>query len=463
MALPFIERMWPRSLSGRLMLATLAGMVAAAGVVAVAMLAARPSVASMMARELAKAADRIDQGLRIDAAGNASVHLDRRKSDIYDAMRKDAAYRVVDAGGRTVASSGEGPLLDALQSMPLAVREFRMPAPDGDMAILADARPVVRDGRRYTVQVARSDRLVLTLDEYEGQLYLQAGLASAACALAVFCLVVFLTVRRMLRPLHEASLAASRIEPRNLTARLRVDGLPGEIRPLVQAFNAALERLEAGYRVQQEFLAAAAHELKTPLALLRTGLELGDAADRKMLLREADLMARHVHQLLHLAEVSEVQNYRFSSFRPDSVAADAIDYLARMAANRSVALVLQGDEADTGTIVADAGAMFVLMKNLLENALNHSPEGGVVTLALDATGFSVADEGPGIDEADRPLLFQRFWRGPRAGHEGTGLGLAICREIALAHGWHIDVAVAAGRKGAVFRVHFDARQGGLQP
>ncbi|WP_434213092.1 HAMP domain-containing sensor histidine kinase [[Pseudomonas] boreopolis] len=454
MALPFIERMWPRSLSGRLMLATLAGMVAAAGVVAVAMLAARPSVASMMARELAKAADRIDQGLRIDAAGNASVHLDRRKSDIYDAMRKDAAYRVVDAGGRTVASSGEGPLLDALQSMPLAVREFRMPAPDGDMAILADARPVVRDGRRYTVQVARSDRLVLTLDEYEGQLYLQAGLASAACALAVFCLVVFLTVSRMVRPLRKASLAASRIEPRNLTARLRVDGLPAEIRPLVQAFNAALERLEAGYRVQQEFLAAAAHELKTPLALLRTGLELGDAADRKMLLREADLMARHVHQLLHLAEVSEARNYRFAPVRIEDVAADAIDYMARPAGQRAVRLALQPGATAGAAVHADAGAVFVLIRNLLENAVNHSPPGSAVMLCIAPDGFSVADQGPGIPDADRSSLFERFWRGPGQPEGGTGLGLAICREIATAHGWHIRAANAAGGPGAVFEVRF---------
>ncbi|MEE7546797.1 HAMP domain-containing protein, partial [Xanthomonas sp. Kuri4-1] len=199
-------------------------------------------------------------------------------------------------------------------------------------------RPVRHGGQRYTVQVARSDRMMATLGDYESRLYLRAGLATGLCALAVFCAVVFVTLQRMLRPVRRVSEAAAHIEPRNLSARLQAEGVPSELTPLIEAFNAALARLEAGYRVQQEFLAAAAHELKTPLALLRAEIELGGASQREALLRDTDLMARHVHQLLHLAEVSEGHNYRVAAVDPCRVAADAVAYLERLAARGEVRL-----------------------------------------------------------------------------------------------------------------------------
>jgi signal transduction histidine kinase len=82
--------------------------------------------------------------------------------------------------------------------------------------------------------------------------------------------------------------------------------------------------------------------------------------------------------------------------------------------------------------------LFTLLKNLLENAIQHSPPGGIVTLSVSAERLSVLDQGPGIPAEHLPLIFDRFWRGATRREEGAGLGLAICREIALAHGWHLE-------------------------
>src|SRR5690606_8852477 len=126
-----------------------------------------------------------------------------------------------------------------------------------------------------------------------GRVYVRTGAIAMVVALCTFALVVFLANRRLVRPLQRASGIASRISPRNLSSRLQVEGLPSELQPLIDALNDALARLEQGFRVQQEFLANAAHELKTPLSLLQAEVELGEA-DRETLLRDIGQMARQV-------------------------------------------------------------------------------------------------------------------------------------------------------------------------
>jgi signal transduction histidine kinase len=255
-----------------------------------------------------------------------------------------------------------------------------------------------------------------------------------------------------LRPLRAASEAAARIDLHNLSARIAADSVPTELAPLIDAFNLALERLEKGYRVQQEFLAAAAHELKTPLALVRGELELNGTADRALLLKDIDGMARQVHQLLHLAEASEAHNYAIGPTDVSAVAIDVVDFLTRLAKDSGVRLALELPPAAVEW-QADQGALFSLLKNLVENAIQHSPQGGVVTVALEPGSISVRDQGAGIREEHLPHIFKRFWRGPgRDQHSGggAGLGLSISQEIAAAHGWRLQVSAAL--PGAVFRL-----------
>jgi signal transduction histidine kinase len=279
--------------------------------------------------------------------------------------------------------------------------------------------------------------------------YMGTGIGIFSAVLIVgFGLCAYLTLRHALKPLRDISTAAAAISPRSLHARLQTDAVPAEISPLVDSFNRVLARLEQGYRVQQEFLAAAAHELKTPLTLIRGQIELGvDEGSQATLLQDVAHMGRQVQQLLHLAEASEARNYQFTAVDAGKVVAEVMDYLQRLASRHAVRLQAVVEPGVT-LQRADRGALFTLLKNLLENAIQHSPGGGVVLLRADANRFSVRDQGPGVPPADLPKLFTRFWRSAERRDLGAGLGLSICHEIATAHGWHLQAR--RGEPGMIF-------------
>jgi signal transduction histidine kinase len=263
--------------------------------------------------------------------------------------------------------------------------------------------------------------------------------------------VLWLTVIRLLRPLRETSAQAMQIGPQQLSRRLDEQDLPSELQPLVHAFNQALARLETGFRNQQRFLADAAHELKTPLALLRGQIELGGAGHTEQLLSDVDHLARQVQQLLVLAEVSERSNFKPESIHLMPLAQEVIRFLTPMATKRGARLDLFFED-DRTMVHGDRMALYVLLKNLLENALNFAPAGSTVTLALRTHSLEVRDEGPGIDPADLQHVFERFWRAPQRRNDGAGLGLAICQEIARSHGWQL--IARAHQPGAEFVLGF---------
>jgi signal transduction histidine kinase len=277
----------------------------------------------------------------------------------------------------------------------------------------------------------------------------------ALASVVLFTIAVYFTLRKVLMPLRETSAAAARIDARNISKRLSTRNLPIEFLPVVDAFNLTLDRLERGYIVQRAFLAGAAHELKTPLALIRAQIDMGGTADREVLLHDLDLMARQVNQLLHLAEASETQNYVFESVDVAAVAEDVVDYLRRLAELREVHADVRCTP-EIPALRADRGALFMLLKNLVENAIQHSPVGGVVAVTVDADHLCIRDEGPGITVGELPKLFTRFWRGPARRNEGAGLGLSICKEIAAAHNW--ELAARSAGHGAEFVLSFRVKR-----
>jgi hypothetical protein len=251
------------------------------------------------------------EGLRFDAAGRVvGVTLERAEAYGFDAFHANLKYRVLDAEGRVVASSDAGGA-SLLPDLPVGRQSgfFGVVRLDGvDFHVGAWQREV--DGRSWVVQLGRSDRFEeLAREAISPAITETVGLLAALSAL-VFSIAAVLAVRSVLRPIARAIDAASRVGRDNLAVRLPDADMPGEIRPLLRSFNGVLDRLQAAFDEQQRFIANAAHELKTPLAMIRAQLETGEAADRELIRAEVDAMSRRVHQLLQLAETADAGNLR---------------------------------------------------------------------------------------------------------------------------------------------------------
>jgi signal transduction histidine kinase len=183
--------------------------------------------------------------------------------------------------------------------------------------------------------------------------------------------------------------------------------------------------------------------------LIRAQIELIDHGhERQSLLNDVEHMTRQVHQLLHLAEASEIQSYRFAKVNIRNVATEAVNYLQRMADGADVRLVISGDNEPQW--LADRGALFTLLKNLLENAIQHAPSGSAIHLEVRSNNLTLRDWGPGVEAEQLPHLFERFWRGVHRRDHGAGLGLSICQEIATAHNW--TLAVQRAEPGLMFQL-----------
>jgi len=444
-----------KSLSSRLLSATAIALTCISGIVVLALaLLWRWGPDMLINLDLDHNAARVAEAVRFNAAGIPDrVSLNQKMTAIYSVLLEDAAYRVLDQNGAVLLSSDHAAVAyaPAGDGFDPERRRFRVVSSGEGKQVLT--MPFAHDGRTFYVQLMRSERMHRIMLGSDSEKAQKIAIVAAVVAMLLFSLVVVATLHRSLKPLRKASAAAEKIRIDNLSARLSLEDVPSELAPLFNAFNLALQRLEDGYRVQREFLATAAHELKTPLALMRGQIELDERGDRSALLRDLDHMARHVHQLLHLAEASERQNYAMERIDLKDIAAEASAQLERLAQQREVHIVGTGaDDGEPVMIAADRGALFVLMRNLIENAVHHAPPGSAVDVDVSTHGVTVRDYGKGIPADAMPHLFQRFWRGAHRRDEGAGLGLSICEEIAHAHGWTLQAENAG--PGARFRVAF---------
>jgi signal transduction histidine kinase len=273
--------------------------------------------------------------------------------------------------------------------------------------------------------------------------------------LAILLAVDIVIIRRALHPVVRASRIASAIDPKRTDLRLPLAGLPRELLPLIVAVNEALDRLEKGMRLQQEFTADAAHELRTPLAILRARLEtITDGRLKRELHDDIDSMSRIINQLLEVAELDAVVITQSEQTDLTSVGSEVVQAMAPLAVrqNRSVALTAAPEPV---WVRGNAEMIRRAIRNLVENALRHTPPGTTVEVNVGRDGsLFVSDEGPGVPAAERELIFQRFWRRDRRRSGGAGLGLAIVRRIVDAHSGSIAVTNGAAG-GAVFRIQLN--------
>jgi signal transduction histidine kinase len=277
-------------------------------------------------------------------------------------------------------------------------------------------------------------------------------LSDAAWAFPLIAVVLLAvavwTIRTSLKPVRAASENAARIAPGDTGVRLPTAGLPGELAPLVAAVNEALDRLEKGFETQRQFTADAAHELRTPLAILTAGLETLTPSDEvERLRRDAERMNRLVAQLLRVARLDAQPMDLSQTIDLARVAGEVVQHLAPWAARtgRSVAFEAAGGRVP---VRGSADALADAIRNLVENAIAHCPPGAEVTVRVEADGaVSVIDCGPGVPVEHREQVFERFWRSRerRSSGEGAGLGLSIVAEIARVHAGR--VAVTDGPRG----------------
>lgn len=248
-------------------------------------------------------------------------------------------------------------------------------------------------------------------------------------------------IRRVLRPLDQAAATMAAKSPHDLTP-LAADGLPDELLPLTEALNRVLGRLDSALQSERRFTADAAHELRTPLAALRTQTQLLQrqhaplAEPLQKLLTDIDRCASLVGHLLLLARLDPLNPADSGALQQTAVVlpellTTAADACQTRAAEKAINIQVACDD---GSLTANRELLDIALRNLLDNAVRYCPVGSEVLLrgrsTVNGVELGVYDNGPGVDHAQRDQLTRRFFRVLGSQQPGSGLGLSIVQRIA---------------------------------
>jgi two-component system sensor histidine kinase TctE len=399
----------------------------------------------------------IERQLRV-VDGRAAIDLPPAAIQILEWNDEDRVYyRVATASGQHIAGDPRLPLPPTVATGHTRYFDARF----GNATVRAAAAmvPVPGANEAVLVQVAETTDARRSIT---GEI-LAATLLPEGVLITLAAIGMWYGVGRGLDPLERLREEVGRRSDQDLSP-VAAQRTPREVRPLVNAINGLLSRLDSALSAHRRFVANAAHQLRTPLAGLHTQAELALRASNPETVRRsleqlhqaAGRAAHLVGQLMSLARLEP------RSARPLQAEPLDLKELARATTARWVPQAL-GRGVDLGFDAVSAPAQVVgdrllleeMLGNLIDNAIRYTPPGGEATVrvvhAANAAVVEVEDSGPGIPENERPQVMERFQRGSNAAQTpGSGLGLAIVREIAVTHG--AEVRLEAGHEGRGTRV-----------
>lgn len=285
-------------------------------------------------------------------------------------------------------------------------------------------------------------------------------------ALPFFALLIWVTVGSGLRPLKQVAVKVERRDTNSLVP-ISPDGVPSEVVPMVESLNRLFSRVKSALDNERRFTADAAHELRTPLAALKAMAQAKQLSSQngeheaflQQIVKGVDRTSHLLEQLLTLARM-ESQSMTMTYLQPVDLIPQVLVVLAdigQMALSRNIDLSYEGEES--GVMVKGYGpALQILSRNLIDNAIRYTPEGGQVRIAIETQPREVClvieDSGPGIPDEQMQRVFERFKRGEDEREEGSGLGLSIVRRIIELHQARIALENRASDNGLRVKVYF---------
>jgi two-component system, OmpR family, sensor histidine kinase TctE len=385
-------------------------------------------------------ASELVDAITTDSAGRPTIQLPPDWIEAYSRPGTAFSFTLYDAQGGVVTMSPN-------RDQPLPLTEIPRGENFGPLEFLGPEAQML-----MTAIAPHGGRLVVARGQVESEALAESMLEESIEPMlllvpsGILALVtIWLVGSWSLRPLERASREAADVGPGNPNARVSAEGLPAELLPLVGAVNGALDRLSRAYEAERRLTADAAHELRTPLAVLDLRLQraqLTGDVDWRVVRRDFEHLNRVVAQLLELARMESAarEQPRPAQVNFARVVREAIAMVLPLADEAGREIDVEMDERAPILLQGYAADLRNMVRNLLDNALFHGKGKITVTLRSEspqaggaAITLRVQDNGAGVPEELRETVFDRFRKG-KASSAGSGLGLAIVRHVALRHG-----------------------------